>query len=660
MKRPWFFWGLIMYLTCFSKILGMELVFIPLLVAIFLIFPDKKRFLAILVLILLRLYISSPLPSQEQGQWRVRQLSITGQDRIVSRGTSKYLLRAGELEEGIYKGSFKLEPFSKKRSPSGFCEEDYYRSLGLRARATEWEGELLAKKAHPLSRMRAYLYEKSSVFGDYQGLAFSLSFGLKEGLSYDERELFSSLGLMHLFVVSGLHLGIYFRGLIGLTNFFSLPRFLGEIVGFIAIVFFSFLSDFHVSTLRSLILLFLTSLGFHTKRKLDPIEGLGFAVFLLLAYRPYYATSFSFILGTLSYGIIRISREKKILKLYALMLPLQLLFISQIKLVYYLVNGILASLMSYILPLLVLGYINKLLRSLVVYIFVAMMKLLELTKELPWYWHIRPPGWFFLIVFYLALLVVLASREKKHLYKLLGDRRVLALIFLILLSVYSWENNYRTRGVHFLDVGQGDSSLIVTPKGTSILIDTGRGRAIHEHLDSLGISHLDYVFISHFDEDHSMELKNLSFDKLYYPKGSTYPSGLPLEKGDIIQVDGVRLEALAPDKLFYDSNEDSLVLLVDYLDRRMLFTGDIGVKGIETLARPRVDILHYPHHGSKYSLDRDYYRGLDPAMVILSYGRNRYGHPHEEVIDFLEDRFDNFETGKSGTLHLKSRGYRSY
>ena len=47
-------------------------------------------------------------------------------------------------------------------------------------------------------------------------------------------------------------------------------------------------------------------------------------------------------------------------------------------------------------------------------------------------------------------------------------------------------------------------------------------------------------------------------------------------------------------------------------------------------------------------------------MVILSYGNNRYGHPHKEVMDFLEDRFEYFETGKSGSFHLKAGGYRNY
>ncbi len=660
MRRPWFFWGLVMYLTCFAKTLGMELVFIPLLVLFFIINPRKGIFLIVFGLILLRLYLVPGPVEKVQGQCSLRNFSLLGQEKVVSVGAKRYLLTGPDLPEGLYQASFDIEGFSKKRGPSGFCEEDYYKSLGIGARALNWQGDLIEEKQFLLSRIRERLYNKSSIFGPYQGLVYSLSFGLKEGLSWEEKELFSSLGLMHLFVVSGLHLGIYFRGIVGLIGFLRLPRILGELLGLLLVFFFSFLSDFHVSTLRSLIILILGIVSFHSKKKMDPIEALGFSVFLLLLFRPSFATSFSFILGTLSYGIIRISRDRKLVKMYLLMLPLQLIFVSEIKLVYYLANGILASLMGYILPLLMISYINGFLASFSIYLFTAIMKILDWLKELPWAWQMVPGGWFFLILFYLFLLGLVLSREKKDVYNFFKDWRVLALFLIIFLVIYCWESDYRRQGVHFLDVGQGDSSLILTYDGKTILIDTGRGRAIHQHLQALGINYVDLVFISHFDEDHSKEVENINYGLLYYPKGSSYPAGLPLEKGDIINYHGVRLEVYSPEELFFDSNEDSMVLLVEYMGRKLLFTGDVGKDAIKGLPKTRVDFLHYPHHGSRLSLDRKYYEAIDPLMVVFSYGKNRYGHPHREVIDFFEGRFDYFETGKSGSLHLKKQGYRVY
>ncbi|NLY72147.1 MAG: MBL fold metallo-hydrolase [Tissierellia bacterium] len=657
MKRPWFFWGLVAFLISFAKIIGMELSFIPILLLLLLYLPKKKW---LILLIILRLLLMDNLPHDLQGQARIRSLSPLKEDNLVEIGGRTYLLSYQNLIEGVYNCSFTIEDFSAKRGPLGFCEKDYYSSLGISAKAIGWKGELVEERASLLTKLRKALYDRGQVFGDYQGLAYSLVFGLKEGLSPEEKGLFQSMGLMHLFVVSGLHLGIYYRAILRLTSYIGWPRIVGEALGLLLLLFFGFLSDFHVSSVRTILVILVETVAFHKKVKVDPIEMIGFIGLVIILYRPSYATSFSFVLGTISYGVLRISRDHSLIKMYLIMLPLQLLFLPEVRILNYLTNSLLAGLMGLLLPLLMLAFVFRPLAWISATIFTSLMGLLSFLNNSFFSWYLGALGWFSLIIFYLFIFLLPLFRESKVTYKLVQNKKFLLVVFALWLGILKFENSYRLEGVRFLDVGQGDASLIITEDKKTILIDTGKGRPIHDHLHSLGIKKLDVIFISHFDEDHSKELDKLNYDRLYFPKGSNYPGGYPLEKGDIINYQGLIIRILSPDVLYYDGNEDSLVMLVEYKEKKILYTGDVGVKRLAQIEGPKVDILKYPHHGSRHSLNQEYLKKIEPSMVILSYGNNRYGHPHKEVMDFLEDRFEYFETGKSGSFHLKAGGYRNY
>lgn len=658
MKRPWFLWGLIMFLCSFSKMTGMEIVFIPVILLVFLLFPSKTWM--VLLIIILRLAFPSQEILQEEGLCELRKLSPLKTDMVLLVEGRKYLIKGFEVEEGFYQGSFTRKEFSTKRSPSGFCEKDYYLSLGFQSEVKNWKGEPVKLRPFFLTNWRRKIFERAKVFGEYQGIAYSLVFGLKEGLSPDEKTLFSTIGLMHLFVVSGLHLGIYYRSCLYIIRLLGGPRFNGQCIGLSLIFFFCLLSDFHVSSVRTFMLYILQVMGFHKKKKLDPIESMGFVSFLLLFYRPSYATSFSFILGTLSYGILRISRKRPLISMYILMFPLQLLFVSEVKLLYYFANAFIASLMGVLLPFLMAGFAFAFIAGFVSYIFTSLMMILEAIKNISWAWYFTPPGWLSLFVLYFFLLLLILARENKSYHDFFQRKNNLYIFLFVFLLLFQGENNYRRKGIHFFDVGQGDSSLLITDSGKSLLIDTGRGRAVHDHLRSLGIHCLDMVIISHFDEDHSKELDKLQYKKLYYPKGSHYPGGYPLERGDVLLFDDVYLDFISPGDLRFDDNEDSLVFIMTYKEKKILYTGDVGSKRLRELPAEKMDVLKYPHHGSKHSLNKEYYDKIEPHMVVLSYGKNNYGHPHKEVMDYLLPRFNCFETLKSGSFHLKNKGYRSY
>ena len=661
MKRPWFTLGLLMFLCSFSVYTGMNLVFIPFFVLLFLLLPDKRLFLLFPLMILRLQFLPHVEAGEVQGEFLIRPLSPLTKDACVLYEEKSYYLSFYEDEAGLFYGKLLLEPFSQKRSPSGFCPRDYYHAKGYHGQVKILKKKLLEKRTDRPYETRARLFQRAQIFGSFQGIAYSLLFGLKEGMEDHEKELFSQLGMMHLFVVSGLHLGIYRQATHRFIAVLKGPRLLGDVLSIVLMLALCLISGFHVSTLRSLGIYLLRTVGFYRREKVDTLESIGLVSFLLLLYRPSYASSFSFLLGSFAYGILRISKKRRLLWMYLLMLPLQLFFIPQIRFTAYLLNSLMAMLMVTILPLLLLAFIFPVFSPLLVYLLEGMMILMRGVESITISWQIVPLGWVCCLFFYGILLVCQYFREDQDLYLWVQSRRVKVVFLLCLLLFYRLENDFRIKGIHFFDVGQGDSSLIVTDNKTRILIDTGRGEQVHRLLHSLGISEIDVLILSHFDEDHSGEVDRLRYKKLYYPLGSEYASGYPLAKGDVLKIDEVVLRVMSPDQPVGERNEDSIVFYLEKDDLRCLYTGDVGKKLLKKVQAQKVDVYKYPHHGSRHSFDEEYLDDLSPGLIVLSYGKNRYGHPHQEILDYATTRSRLlFKTMEEGNLQIKKKGYRSY
>lgn len=246
----------------------------------------------------------------------------------------------------------------------------------------------------------------------------------------------------------------------------------------------------------------------------------------------------------------------------------------------------------------------------------------------------------------------------------------------------------------FLDVGQGDGILLRT--GTSsVLIDGGSSskKALGQYtlepcLKNLGVPAIDYAFVSHGDLDHISgvrflleESKDVSIKTILLPYHGKEDEAIQnleslanrrgtkvryLAAGETFQVEGLEISCLYPEiKDTPDNvNEQSEVLKMDFGDCHMLFTGDMGEKGeMQLLERYRsqlsqINVLKTAHHGSKYSSCGAFLDVVSPSWAVISYGENNtYGHPHQEVMDRLEERrIRVFETAKSGAIRLWTDG----
>ena len=239
--------------------------------------------------------------------------------------------------------------------------------------------------------------------------------------------------------------------------------------------------------------------------------------------------------------------------------------------------------------------------------------------------------------------------------------------------------------VHFLDVGQGDSVLIVTAQGKQVLVDGGPGitdaaRAVGSRLPFWDRD-LDMLVLTHPDKDHFRGLIEVldRYDSDVVLEGSTISeAALYLEwekavegeetrqvaaaRGQIIGLDGSTwLEVLNPSPrptggALTDSNNDGVVLRLVSGEVSFLLTADIEAEAEARLLREGLPlestVLKVPHHGSRTSTTRQFLYAVSPVAAVISAGAgNQYGHPHPEVTSRLETR-----PGESNTYLTAERG----
>ncbi len=283
----------------------------------------------------------------------------------------------------------------------------------------------------------------------------------------------------------------------------------------------------------------------------------------------------------------------------------------------------------------------------------------------------------------------------------------------------------KTLAVICLDVGQGDAAVLRLPGGTSCLIDGGSSSEsklwqyrIGQAVKYYGIHTLDYIFLSHADEDHisgieeylqeyefgfagenihGITLKNLvlpptakpdDFEKLRELAREKGIQLLCMDAGDAIGSDAaegglsgtignsvtengkdnaqwsIRCLAPAEDSLTGDRNEDSMVLMLQYGEFRMLFTGDLEGTAERQLAssgeKLSADVLKVGHHGSKNASSEEFLAQVSPQIAVISCAENNsYGHPAPETVERLEKAGSQiFQTPKCGAVMIESDGER--
>ncbi|MBI4851357.1 MAG: MBL fold metallo-hydrolase [Acidobacteria bacterium] len=245
--------------------------------------------------------------------------------------------------------------------------------------------------------------------------------------------------------------------------------------------------------------------------------------------------------------------------------------------------------------------------------------------------------------------------------------------------------------VHMLDIGQGDSLLIITPEKKSILIDAGLVKAAPKVIGALeknGIETIDLVVASHPHADHigglpkvldavpakkfldsGQEHPTATYEKLLTKVKEKIGKLTVARAGQKFELDsGIKIEVLGPSEPLLEKvsgsveNANSVILMLSYGEFRMLFTGDSEDETEERLLEKgfnlKAQVLKVAHHGSQYASSKDFLKKVDPEVAIISCGEdNNYGHPSPPTLEkFKNDKIKVYRTDLQGEIVVLSDG----
>ncbi|MDH7479775.1 MAG: DNA internalization-related competence protein ComEC/Rec2, partial [Syntrophomonadaceae bacterium] len=547
-------------------------------------------------------------------------------------------------------------------------------------------------------------------------------FGDKSGLPAEELELYQRLGLAHVFSVSGLHLGFVLALSLLLARGLRLKGAGYFLFNLLSMLFYAAMVGFPPATMRALLMAALALGAYLFRREVNPLGGLALAGLVLLIGNPRLLFDAGFQLSfTATGGLVYLYPRLQVLAAgwprgaQWLLLPLaaQLGILPLVAYYYGLVspvslftNLVLVGLLGSIVMVGILSipfmWLFPLLGEHLLLSAGALVQLADLLTRLfnavpGGVWYVGAPSSGLVLLCYAAGVAWgegWFARIKASGAKTMGAAAGLAAVAVLALLLYLVPSD-RLKVV-FLDVGQGDSIIIVTPRGRSLLIDGGGrtpeaegyfdvgSRIVLPYLRREGIGRLDLLVNTHPHDDHLDGLYSLvesvpveqvlvSAASVDHPKTQSLLSrcsarGIAwsgVKRGDYLELEpGLRLEVLHPGPSLVnpgDENENSLVLRLVYRETAFLFTGDLDGQGMGEILRSGMtlgsQVFKVPHHGSALGLNEEFLGQVGAEVGVISVGSNHFGHPAPEVLRFWQESCRPlFRTDQKGAIIVTSNG----
>ena len=606
----------------------------------------------------------------------------------------------------------------KKRNPGGFDEAAYLSGQGIFVlldvthieKSQKQKPDLflfLLKKGHDAREQLAIVWEKN-MEQDEGALLTGMLFGDTSRLSREAKDNFKLSNLSHLTSVSGANVAFFLAPVSLVFYKFTGKRILRKSLIFTFLLLFGFLTGWQPSVSRAIIMAMTGIVSALISKRTDSLHGLFFSGFLMLILTPHVASDQGFLLSfSASFGLLTLTEplKRKIFNICPdneknnllstgissaicaniTMLP----FLGQMQMkqsVFLFGLNILAVFLSECITLLwmpsmlisipfffanVQGPVMRWIYNPVSGLMYILLRLAEQGKQLAksGFAVSRIPVH---LLIGLTLLIILFFFHKGYLQKkMLRMLLIVNCIFIFILGV-QWILKPDVTFI-FLDVGQGDSILIISKTGKSILLDGGnknKGKNIIEPaLDYYGIYEPDITVLSHLDADHTTGILELihngrvqnvftsciehssNEENLFRTLADSGEIQLHrLQKNDKIHLDrNLTVSVLWPLEITENGgNEDSLILLAETGDTGVLFMGDAGIKSeakllysseVKSILQEKADVLKVGHHGSRFSTSDYLLDILDLDAAIFCVGKNNYGHPDENVLKRMESSF---------------------
>lgn len=584
--------------------------------------------------------------------------------------------------------------------PSYLAKENIYYILNLKAAADIKLLEHNRNMVYNLTsayRHKIISLSEEALGYDTASILLGMLLGKKENMDEKQYRDFQKTGIVHVFAVSGLHVGFLLLFCHGITSLLALSPRNRFYFSLIILLAYGTVVGWPISVIRASIMAGLSIFALYVNRDRSLLDCLGLAGIIIIILDPYAPFKVAFQLSFVAtwgliylYPLIKnsLAIENKFWAYFLIPLAAQ---VPTIPFVAYHFNlftpiSILTNvLLTYIIGIIVIaGFV---LISFMIFFpalftfFImpigALINFVLLINDnlvnLPWaYIYVATPHIFLIGIYFLGLALLIY-----YLQDITRNSYLIAALFLItvFILVICLPANLFNRGkleVVALDVGQGDSILLKSPQGKFILVDGGGSdftdvgqRKVLAYLHHRGIRNLYLAVNTHPDTDHllgletvvnDMAVKHIGIpstlkdeDKYQKLKNIASRKGIsltPLYKGQILKIEpGFNLEVVYPaidNELKTVDNDQSVVLFGRYKHFTILLTGDIEKKGIEKMLSeydlPEVTLLKIPHHGSKGSLVEDLYKKTKPQYGIISAGQNNnFGHPHQGVLVQLDD-----------------------
>lgn len=539
--------------------------------------------------------------------------------------------------------------------------------------------------------------------------------GIVEGIDPEEYRDYQKTGIIHVFSVSGMHIGFLLLVSAWVTSIMQLKRSARLICGIVLLLVYGALTGWPPPVMRSSIMGGLGLVAYYSGRENSLLNSIGLAGLVIVAINPCAPLQISFQFTFLAtWGLVylfplvkvRLAYRSRLWDLILIpvcaqlpMFPLLVyhfnLFspvsiISNILLGYLsgivVVLGFFALIFSGWFPMLAGLFLNP--AGLLIEIIRGINAFLV---KLPgaFFWVASPP-WWTILVYYMGLLVLvyaMACKQRRN-WLMAGSMFMSILVVVVFLPAGSYGRG--TLEVTFVDVGQGDCILIKTAKGKFIMVDGGGSeftdvaqRKLLPYLHHRGIREIWLMINTHPDTDHlqgqEVVLQEVRVRQMAIPeclseveqydqlKQILTEKGIPLYKlaaGDNIDIEkGLEVKVLYPesDTNVVATNGQSLVLKIKYGLFSTLLTGDLRREELQSLSEAGLEpvtLLKVPHHGSQGSLLPALYDQTHPTRAVISVGaNNRFGHPHHLVLEELERRrIKVYRTDLEGAVSVESDG----
>ena len=571
------------------------------------------------------------------------------------------------------------------------------------------------------------------------GILEAMLFGEKSELSGDIKELYQAAGISHVLVISGLHISLLALAVAGVLRRLGFPMPVWVILSVGVLAGYGILIGQPTTAVRALLMFFVLQGARLLGRSYDLLSALAFAGILMLLDNPDLILdggcrlSFCAVIGVGWYvseknKIFRSIGEKEKRKnrgkggkgsnagaileniragwyLWLFTLPVMLDTFYQVSVVGILWNLVAIPLLPVIIASGGLGVVlagwNIFLGSLAGSPAYGMLQLYQeignISEKLPvGMWTPGQPSkpviaGYYLVIFLLVLVEKqLIKREKRwKIRKIFPGMELCSMLLLLLLMAHPWQQREK---ITFLDVGQGDASLLQSG-GQTLLLDGGSTSqknvgtyVILPYIKQQGISCLEAIVLTHTDQDHIngvievleegkkgwLTVKNLMYP--YWMEGTEQGKQLKklaeeagascrkIRAGDRLTIGKAEAVVLYPkeQEKIAEPNAGSLVLFWKWEGVRAMFTGDLPEEKERELLQnlPACEILQVGHHGSATSTCREFLEQVQPSLAVISCAmKNRYGHPSPDTVDRLKKTGCEIRyTMRSGAITIRKRG----